>query len=221
MRCAALLLAAVLLVSPSAHADDVEEGVAALRAGNTQRAVNAWTDLARIGNPAAITNLAVLYLTGTGVERDVSLALQLLGAASDFGFPVAQYNLAKVHANAVTFGVALPDPVTRTTEMYRAAAHGGHVRAQMMLGIRTYLGIGTPRDPAGAAAWLSIARTAAEPDTAAEIDALLAAALAGMTAAQMADAIAQRDAIVAHVPPQSVRSGPLPVPPTVVAALLR
>ena len=61
MRCAAFLLAAVLLVSPLAHADDVEEGVAALRVGNTQRAVNAWTDLARIDNPAAITNLAVLY----------------------------------------------------------------------------------------------------------------------------------------------------------------
>lgn len=182
--------------------------------------LRSWSDLARIGNPAAINNLAVLY-PGTGVERDMSLALQMLGAVSDFGYPVAQYNLAKVYANPMTYGVVLPDPVTRSTEMYRAAAHGSHVRPQMLLGVRMYLGVGTPRDPAGAAAWLSIAHTgAAEADLAAEIDALLAAALAGMTEPQMREAIAKRDAIVAQIPPQNVRRRPLPVPPTLVAVLL-
>ncbi len=170
------------------QADDVTTGVTALRQGDFTGASTLWADMARTGNPAGVNNLAFMYISGNGVPRDIPKGIELLGTVADFGHPMAQYNLALIYANADKFGLAQDGAATRATDLYRAAAYGGHVRAQYLLGVRTFLSVGAASDAAVAYTWLTVARNGADAQLGAQIDALLAAAWPLLTEAQMAEA---------------------------------
>ncbi len=169
--------AALFCVAAAASqaADDVATGTAALRTGDFTGATALWQDMATVGNPSAVNNLAFMYISGNGVTRDVAKGMDLLKAAADFGYPMSQYNLGLMYANAEKFGLAPVGAAVTATDLYRAAAFGGHVRAQYLLATRTFLGVGTEKDPLLAYTWLKVARTGTGTDLnlAKQIDALI------------------------------------------------
>ena len=67
--------------------------------------------------------------TKMGAPRVVAKGMDLLKAAADFGYPMSQYNLGLMYANAEKFGLTPVGAAVTATDLYRAAAFGGHVRA--------------------------------------------------------------------------------------------
>ena len=81
----------------------------------------------RFRHPRAQTLLGLAYLKGEGVERHREEGLRLLKLAADQGYADAQYALAQ----AWYMQVALR---SQAIALFEAAAHHGHLRAQVKLG---------------------------------------------------------------------------------------
>jgi len=87
---AATLASAVLALSfsPPLTAGPFEDGMAAYDKGDHSTAMRYWRGLADQGNPAAQSNLALMYFKGQGVPRDYVQAymwLNICGAKGDSG----------------------------------------------------------------------------------------------------------------------------------------
>ena len=94
---ASLVLAGLLLtglvVPPTVARADMKTGVAAYRAGDYKTALAEFSKLAEAGNPNAQFSLAVLYLSGRGVKRDVARAVDLHRKAARQGLASAEHGL--------------------------------------------------------------------------------------------------------------------------------
>lgn len=88
--CAGVLVGALWTVSARA----AEPGAEAYAAGDFARAAEIWQPLAEAGDASAQFNLALLYDTGRGVERDTARAAAWYRRAAEQGLAAAQYNLA-------------------------------------------------------------------------------------------------------------------------------
>ncbi len=68
-------------------------------AGQHNRAFQDFTAAVRLApeNPLALTDLAICYLDGLGVEQDPKLGSELLGKAAQKGFPLAKEMLARIN----------------------------------------------------------------------------------------------------------------------------
>lgn len=98
-RLAPLLAAAALLIGVAgAHAQTpLSDAIAAYRTGEHDVAVKGFSTLAEKGNPIAQYNLGVMYLTGRGVERDMSQAAKWHRSAAEQGVAMAQYGLGVMY----------------------------------------------------------------------------------------------------------------------------
>jgi len=111
-------------------------------------------DLARAGNPAAQTQLAIWYLEGIRVEADHDKARRLLSKAAACGFAPANFQLGCMYEQGLGFPESLADAV----RCYTAAAEQADFFAQISLGrIYAHGGNGVPANCGLAARWYGAA----------------------------------------------------------------
>jgi hypothetical protein len=105
--------------------------------------------LAEQGDPRAQFQLAQMYRTGDGLEKDLSQAVAWYRKAAEQGLPIAQHNLAV----ALDHGQGIAENKAGAAKWYRRAAAQGQVSSQYILARLLLLGQGGERDPAEAAHW--------------------------------------------------------------------
>lgn len=140
------LLLGLALIAPPAAA--VEDGIAALRAGDAAAAERLWRGQAG-GDPAAQFLIGMLYDDGIGRPRDHAEAARWFRAAAERGHAPAQFHLGLLHA----LGQGVPYDQTQAARWYRAAAEQGFAPAQFNLGLAYASGLGVPMDYAEATRW--------------------------------------------------------------------
>lgn len=77
------------------------------------------------GSAAAQNKLALIYLSGKGVEVDNSKALQWFRKAADQNYPEAQYNLGSCYEN----GTGTEKDMKTAMQLYFSAAQNGYAKA--------------------------------------------------------------------------------------------
>lgn len=94
--CCAAALGTILLVSPanSLAASDIGQAKNLYQQGNFAGAFEIWQKEAQKGDPVAQFNLATLYESGRGVDRDPDLARSLLMKSANSNYAPALHNLA-------------------------------------------------------------------------------------------------------------------------------
>jgi TPR repeat protein len=154
---------------PATPFEAFRSGTQALRAGNTERAVNELEYAAEQGMPAAQWKLGRMYADGDGVKKDTLRAFEyfsrLTKAHGDDvpGTPQARFvanafvALGQYYLEGIPNSAVKPDP-DRAREMYwYAASYFADPDAQYNLG-RLYLDRNSGvRDPRQAAKWLGLA----------------------------------------------------------------
>ena len=95
------------------------------------------------GYVSALNNLAVLYETADGVERDDKRAIELYKRGADQGHPLAMYNLAMHYRN----GYGVRRSLSQAAEYFSKAADAGYVSAMVEMGraLVAGQGISNPR----------------------------------------------------------------------------
>jgi TPR repeat protein len=93
--------------------------------------------------------LALLYMTGQGVPKDMAKAADMTRDAAEKGVVIAQNALAYMYAN----GVGVAKDADQALVWYRKAAEQGAPNAQLSLGIAYEEGAGVTQDLAQAAMW--------------------------------------------------------------------
>jgi uncharacterized protein len=112
---------------------------------------------------SAFVALGTYYLDGikgSYVKPDVARAHEMFHyAASYFGDPNAQYNLARLYLD----GTGVEKDARQAARWFNLAAEKGHHQAQALLGHLLISGQGVPRQRAMGLMWLTLARDAADP----------------------------------------------------------
>jgi hypothetical protein len=118
-------------------------------------------DIAAISN--AFVSVGVYCLNGipnSEIKADPERALEMFQyAATNFGDPDAQYNLARMYMDGAA-GLARNN--MRAARWLALAADKGHHPAQALLGHLLFLGEGVPRQRARGLMWLTIAKNGAQ-----------------------------------------------------------
>jgi len=141
---------AVMFASQGASAGPFEDGLVAYESGNYAAAARLWRPLAEAGNIPAERNMAVLYLNGQGVPRNLGTAANWYGAAAAQGDQNAGFRLRDYQAQG-------PDGFqrwTRAFEQDRIGANAGNPVAQFSLSMDYAIGCSVPQDYKLAADWL-------------------------------------------------------------------
>jgi TPR repeat protein len=146
----AIVMSAVALVC-SAHAGDYEDGMAAYRARDYQRARLLWTPLAMQGQRRAQVSLARMCERGEGATPDLGEALRWYREAAEQNHSESQYRVAMAHAYGL--GGWFKDQGQAAVWLERAAGNG-HKRSQRMLAQAYRTGeLGLTPDPDRAKYW--------------------------------------------------------------------
>ena len=148
----ALLSPLFLAFSPALFAD-YEAGVNAAFDGNFDTAFREFTIAAEEGLDLAQYNLAILYFTGQGVERDLEQAFKWTLAAAEQGHTAAQFNLASLYSE----GDGTRKDTDKAVEWFTYAAKAGHPTSAFILANMYRDGDGVRRDQVQAHAWASMA----------------------------------------------------------------
>jgi cell division septation protein DedD len=143
-------VAALLLIAPHAALATVETGAAKWRVGDWSGAIAEWTTPAARGDPEALFNMGQAYRLGRGVPPSTATAIDYYRRAADKGHVGATTNL----------GITLYQEGRKTEGLnqLRTAADLGDLRAAYVLGVATFGGDGTPRNPALGYAYVVRAR---------------------------------------------------------------
>lgn len=142
---------------------DYEDGVNAAFAGDYDTALKEFTAAAENGLDLAQYNLAILYFTGQGVERDLGKAFHWTEAAALQGHVNAQFNLGSLYME----GDGVARDVSKAVEWFGRAARAGHPDAAYFLADIYNRGDGVKRDRVQAHAWASQAVYNEQPEAAA------------------------------------------------------
>ncbi len=165
-RCsvAQLLLGCLLLSFPvfSAQADTpaettsestLEVGISAVDKKDYAKALAVFLRLAETGNADAQYDLAMLYRTGKGVEKNLGKSFKWFQKAAEQGLPDAQYYLAYMYDN----GEAVDKDLQKAFVWYLKAAEHGQGLAQINLGVIYANGLGVPQNVSRAYLWFHAA----------------------------------------------------------------
>jgi len=118
-------------------------------------------DIAAISN--AFVSVGVYCLNGipnSEIKPDPERALEMFQyAATNFGDPDAQYNLARMYLDGAA---GLAHNNMRAARWLALAAEKGHHPAEALLGHLLFLGEGVPRQRARGLMWLTIAKNGAQ-----------------------------------------------------------
>jgi hypothetical protein len=154
---AALVVSAALL---PAHADALQDGIAAMQRKDYPAAVRQLEPLARSGHAIAQLHMGLLYYHGHGVRESDAQALKWFERAARQGLAEAQFHLGNMYA----YGLADPDgdtdPNRLAAQWMFEAARQGHPQAQYSLGIMFLTGTGVEQNQNEASRW--IGRAAAQ-----------------------------------------------------------
>ena len=110
---------------------------------NSAEAVKYYTMAAEQNDPTAINNLASLYFSGIGTERNIKKALELFKKASDLGNDNASLNLAFMYLSG---GKKDALRKQKAVELFEKAAKEGNKIAQFMDGYAYCKGFVVARD---------------------------------------------------------------------------
>jgi len=155
MRAAAwLLMTAMIAASPAVYADDLADGIGAVRKKDYYNAVRLLMPLAQAGSAQAQLQMGDLYYHGHGVKESDEEALRWYERAAKQGLAQAQFQAGNMYAYGL--GVAANDlEVDRKAALYYfEAARQGHREAQYGLAILILAGKGVERDEAEADKWM-------------------------------------------------------------------
>ena len=147
----ALLLCAVLALGYAGNASAAPAGEGTAHRLAVSSPLQMRMVRADSGDAVAQRELALDYLRGQGVPRDMAAAARWAQAAAEQGDPQAQYLAGSFYRDGV--GVAR-DPARAFAWFARAAA-AGQLKAMHNLAIAYIQGEGVGRDDAAAAAWFA------------------------------------------------------------------
>ena len=153
---------------------EFEKGVQLLGVGEHAAAISHLQIAANQGCAPAIHSLGIIYERGMGVARDIQLACQLYSEASDLGFVLSQFGLARIYQTGAlgtvdlqkakalykkaaakdfscaqnNLAVILHDEgdVAGAVRLLRKAVKQGYPEAQMNLATRYLNGVGVKAD---------------------------------------------------------------------------
>jgi len=145
----AVLICGVVASYAKAWADDVEDGRAAISAGQYEKALGLLLPRAKEGNPVAQNAVGVLYLNGWGTNKDYAEALAWFRKASEQGNSRAQFTIGSMYEN----GNGVKRDFAEAATWYRKAAEQGFPPAQSLLGALHARGDGVPQDWGEAMRW--------------------------------------------------------------------
>ncbi len=158
------LVGCVLVISPMltvygatsvdvASDSPIDAGITAVDNEDYAEAFTIFSRLAEAGNAEAQYNLAMLYRTGKGVEKDMDASFKWFQHAAEQGISDAQYYLAHMYDNGESVEKSLP----KAFEWYKKAAEQGQGLAQINLGVMYADGIGIPQNIEQAYLWFHVA----------------------------------------------------------------
>jgi PQQ-dependent catabolism-associated CXXCW motif protein len=115
---------------------------------------------AELGDAGGINNLGYAYMTGRGVEKNVTEALRLYRQSADLGNSVAMFNLADAYAN----GNGVPRDDATAFGWYRKAADLGNGAAIFRVGFAYENGKGVAEDWPQSVVWYRKGADLGNPD---------------------------------------------------------
>ncbi|WP_082130329.1 tetratricopeptide repeat protein [Kiloniella spongiae] len=128
-----LMLCALLLIAPQvSDAGDYEDGIAAYRAGEYDKAIKLLNNAGNNGNAKAQYYLSVLYEGGSGIGKDMESSLHWLKRAAEGGMVEAQRNLGAFFHDDIDDP---DDDLDQAIYWYQRAASQGDLTGQLRLGI--------------------------------------------------------------------------------------
>ena len=141
-------------LAPSAQADALQDGIAAMNRKDYPAALQALEPLARAGNAQAQLRMGLLHYHGHGVRENDRQALAWFERAARQGLAEAQFQLGNMYAYGLADAGADTDPSRLAAQWYFEAARQGHAEAQYSLGILFLSGSGVVQDAAEARRWI-------------------------------------------------------------------
>ena len=132
---------------------DMDDALSAVKNKEYEKAYIAFKQLAESGVADAQYNLAMMYRTGQGVNKDISLSNTWFGKAANQGVADAQYYLGHLYDT----GNGVAGNKKTAFDWYLKAAEKGHGLAQINLGVLYANGLGVERDIEQAYLWFHIA----------------------------------------------------------------
>jgi len=140
-----------LLLPPRLYSQDFEEGVAAAKRGDHAAAYEIWSHLAEGGDPAAQFNVAMMYVRGQGVERDLARAAAWFRKSAEQGRVDAQAKLGALYAH----GQGVQQDFNEAARWLDKAAQGGDGASQYDLAVLYANGTGVEQDYSAAYYWFT------------------------------------------------------------------
>ncbi len=150
------LLAVAAVVSlgmGSAWAGDLEDGLAALKAKNYEKALQLLRPVASKGNAVAQRYVGFMHESGFGVKQDHDEAARWYQKAADQGDAAGQYSLGWSYYS----GKGVANDFGRALAWFRLSADQGHAGAQIQLALMLRDGIGVARSYEEALRWFNVA----------------------------------------------------------------
>ena len=148
---AAILAGAFLGATPEARAD-LQDGVAAYRAGDFKRAYREFSKLAESGDSRGQFNLGILYLTGRGVERDIAAAVEWHRKAAEQELAAAQHGLGVFYYQ----GMGVNQDFAEALKWFRRAADQGFPNSQFNIAVMYFNEQGVARNDLEIVKWLGM-----------------------------------------------------------------
>lgn len=131
----------------------MERGITLVEDGKFKEALPIFQKLAEDGDADAQHNLAMMYRTGKGVDKDLALSALWFRKAADQGVGDAQYYLGHMYDT----GEGVSENKQYAFVWYRRAAEKGHGLAQINLGVLYANGLGVEADIEQAYLWFHVA----------------------------------------------------------------
>ncbi|MCX7124016.1 MAG: tetratricopeptide repeat protein [Gammaproteobacteria bacterium] len=138
------ILALIILALPLATYADNAAGLSAINVGNYQEAFSQFKEAADQGDPAAQSNLGVMYDRGLGVKEDGNQALKLYQAAAKQGYADAMINMGSLY---ITGDKQVIKNVNQGIYWYKKAMKAGKIaEGAYSLGLIYYYGRGVEKN---------------------------------------------------------------------------
>jgi uncharacterized protein len=125
-----LVAAAVVLLSGPVYADDIDDAIDSMRAGNFAEAYCILKPYAENGDAEAQYNIGWMYLNGYGLAMNDRLALKWWQRASSQGYTDAIFSIAMLYS--LGEGQVKKD-MDKAIEYYLLALQAGHEDASMII----------------------------------------------------------------------------------------
>lgn len=142
-----------ILACLSSNAQSLNDADSAYVIGDYKSAFTILSVLAERGDPAAQSNLSILYRDGLGVKADQAMAFRWSQSAANQGDPGAQYDIG----DAFLEGKHVSKSLDRAIEWYKKSAEQGFSTAAYRLASIFYDGAQIPQDIRRAYYWMLVA----------------------------------------------------------------